>query len=263
MSPKTVTSTDATTIAFDQFGAGAPIITAAGAFNDRSTTDPLARALAPQFMVVNYDRRGRGDSGDAPQYAVEREIEDLEALIAAVGGAAAVFGYSSGATLALRAAAAGLAITELALYEPPFVVDESRPRPPADLNQELAKLISADRRGDAVELFMTEAVGVSAETVAPMRGAPFWSAFEAVAHTLLYDDAIMGDTTSGAPLPAGRGAVNIPTLVVDGGASPAWARNAVAALEDVLPDAQRRTLEGQTHQVDPEMLAPVLGEFFS
>src|SRR4051794_29270489 len=116
---KTVTSADATSIAFDQFGDGAPIIMAAGAFNDRSTTEPLARALAPQFSVVNYDRRGRGDSEDAAQYAVEREIEDLEALIAEVGGSAAAFGYSSGANLVLKAAANGLAITMIALYEPP------------------------------------------------------------------------------------------------------------------------------------------------
>jgi pimeloyl-ACP methyl ester carboxylesterase len=261
-----VTSKDGTTIAFDRSGEGPAIILVGGALQHRAidpSTARLAELLAPPFTVYHYYRRGRGDSGDTAPYAVEREVEDIDALLQEAGGSAFVFGMSSGAVLALEAADRGLAITKLALYEPPFIVDDSRPRLPEDYRERLAELLAKGRRGDAVELFMTEAVGVSAETVAPMRGAPFWSAFEAVAHTLLYDDAIMGDTTSGAPLPAGRGAVNIPTLVVDGGASPAWARNAVAALEDVLPDAQRRTLEGQTHQVDPEMLAPVLGEFFS
>jgi pimeloyl-ACP methyl ester carboxylesterase len=212
--------------------------------------------------VYHYDRRGRGDSGDTAPYAVEREIEDIDALIQEAGGSAFVFGMSSGAVLALHAAAAGLAITKLALYEPPFMVDDTRPPLPKDYRERLIQLLVEGRRGDAVELFMTEAVGVSAETVAGMRGAPFWPAFEAVAHTLSYDDAIMGDTMTGKPLPTGRWAtVTIPTLVIDGGASPPWARNAVEVLVDMLPDAQRRTLVGQTHQVDPEVLAPVLEEF--
>jgi pimeloyl-ACP methyl ester carboxylesterase len=258
MSPKTVTSADATTIAFDQFGAGAPIITAAGAFNDRSTTDPLARALARQFMVVNYDRRGRGDSGDAPRYAVEREIEDLDALIAEVGGSAAVFGYSSGATLALRAAAAGLAITKLALYEPPFVVDDSRPRPPADLNEELAKLISADRRGDAVELFQTEVIGMPAEVVASLRNAPFRAGMEALAHTLVYDATIVGDLTLPTELIA---PITTPTLVIDGEQSPPVMREAARAVADTLPNGRRHSLAGEDHTINPETTAPIVAEF--
>jgi pimeloyl-ACP methyl ester carboxylesterase len=258
MSPKTVTSADATTIAFDQFGAGTPIITAAGAFNDRSTTDPLARALAPQFMVVNYDRRGRGDSGDAPRYAVEREIEDLDALIAEVGGSAAVFGYSSGATLALRAAAAGLAITKLALYEPPFVVDDSRPRPPADLNEELAKLISADRRGAAVELFQTEVIGMPAEVVASLRNAPFRPGMEAIAHTLVYEATLVGDLTLPTELIA---SITTPTLVIDGDQSPPVMREAARAVADTLPNGRRHSLAGEGHTINPETTAPIVAEF--
>jgi pimeloyl-ACP methyl ester carboxylesterase len=263
----TVTSKDGTTIAFDRSGAGPAIILVGGALQHRAidpSTARLAELLAPNFTVYHYDRRGRGDSGDTAPYAVEREIEDIDALIQEAGGSAFVFGMSSGAVLALHAVAAGLAITMLALYEPPFMVDDSRSRLPVDYRERLTELLAAGRRGDAVEFFMTEAVGVSGETVASMRGAPFWSAFEAVAHTLPYDDAIMGDTTSGEPLPAKWwAAVTIPTLVVDGGASPAWARNAVTALVDALPNAQRRTLEGQTHQVDPEVLAPGLVEFLA
>jgi len=158
-----------------------------GAFNDRSTTAPLAKVLEPRFTVLNYDRRGRGDSSDTAPYSVEREIEDLGALINEAGGSSAVFGYSSGANLALKAAASGLAITKLALYEPPFQVDESRPRPPADLPEQLTKLVSAGRRGDAVELYQTKAVGIPEEVVAQLRHAPFRPGLEAIAHTLIYD----------------------------------------------------------------------------
>jgi pimeloyl-ACP methyl ester carboxylesterase len=260
MSPKTVNSADATTIAFDRFGAGAPIITAAGAFNDRSTTDPLARALAQQFTVVNYDRRGRGDSADAPHYAVEREIEDLDALIAEVGGSAAVFGYSSGATLALRAAEAGLAITKLALYEPPFVVDESRPRPAADLNEELAKLVSTDRRGEAVELFQTKVIGMPAEVVAQLRNAPFRPAMEAIAHTLVYDATIVGDLTLPTELIA---SITTPALVIDGEQSPPVMRDAARAVADTLPNGRRHSLAGQDHTINPDATAPIVAEFLA
>jgi pimeloyl-ACP methyl ester carboxylesterase len=263
----TVTSKDGTTIAFDRSGEGPALILVGGAFQHRAidpSTARLAELLAPSITVYHYDRRGRGESGDTAPYAVEREIEDVDALIQDAGGSASLFGMSSGAVLALHAAAAGLAIAKLALYEPPFIVDDSRPPLPKDYRERLTALLAAGRRGDAVELFMTEAVGMPAEAVAPMRGSPFWSAFEAVAHTLPYDAAIMGDTTSGAPLPAGRWvSVTIPTLVVDGEASPAWARNAVAALVGALPTAARRTLIGQTHQVDPEVLAPELDAFLA
>jgi pimeloyl-ACP methyl ester carboxylesterase len=257
---KKVTSADATTIAFDQFGAGAPVVMAAGAFNDRSTTEPLGRALAPQFLVVNYDRRGRGDSGDAAQYAVEREIEDLEALIAEVGGSAAVFGYSSGANLALKAAANGLAITKVALYEPPFVVDDSRPRPPADLNDQLTQLLSADRRGDAVELFQTEVIGMPVEVVAQMRNAPFRPALEAIAHTLVYDATLMEDFTLPTALIA---SITTPTLVIDGEQSPPWLRDAARAVADTLPNGRRCSLAGQDHTIDPEATAPILSDFLA
>jgi pimeloyl-ACP methyl ester carboxylesterase len=255
---KTVTSADATRIAFDQFGAGAPIIMAAGAFNDRSTTEPLSRALAPRLLVVNYDRRGRGDSGDAAQYAVEREIEDLAALIAEVGGSAAVFGYSSGAILALKAAAHGLAITKLALYEPPFAIGDSRPRPPADLDDDLAELISADRRGDAVELFQTKVIGMPAQVVAQLREAPFRPALEAIAHTLVYDAAIVGDLTLPTELIA---SITTPTLVIDGEQSPPMMREAARAVADTLPNGRHLSLAGQDHTIDPDATAPIVADF--
>jgi len=257
---KTVTSADGTRIAFDRFGAGAPVIMAAGAFNDRSTTAPLAHALAQQFTVLNYDRRGHGDSGDAPRYAVEREIEDLEALIAAAGGSAAVFGYSSGATLALEAAAAGLAITRLALYEPPFVVDDSRPRPAADLDIRLAELVAADRRGDAVELFQTEVIGMPADVVARMRSAPFRPGLEAIAHTLVYEATLVRDLTLPTELIA---SIATPTLVIDGDQSPPVMRAAARAVADALPNGQRKSLADRGHTIDPEATAPVVAAFLS
>ena len=235
-----------------------------GALSTRSAAEPLAGLLAPSFTVFAYDRRGRGDSGDTPPYAVEREVEDIQALVEDAGGSAFAFGHSSGGALALEAAAHILGITKLALYEPPFIVDSSRPPLPDDYVDRLTELASTGRRGDAIEDFMTTGVLVPAEAVASMRDESSWPAMEALAHTLAYDVMVLGDTMSGAPLPSDRWAsVTIPTLVFDGGASPPWLGNAAQGLVDVLPDAQRRTLEGQTHEVDPTLLAPVLEEFFA
>ena len=256
----TVTSRDGTAIAFDRVGDGPPVIVVLGAFNDRSAGAPLAAHLAPHFTVFTYDRRGRGESGDTAPYAVEREIEDLDALIAAAGGSANVFGYSSGAVLALYAAARGLAITKLAVYEPPFVVDDERPRPPADLAAQLAALVAAGRRGDAVELFQVQGVGIPVDVVVQMRQAPFRPAMEAMAHTLVYEILITGDLAVPVDLAA---RITVPTLAIDGGASPAWMRHGVQALADALPAAQHRTLEGQTHDIVPAIMAPVLTEFFA
>jgi len=253
-----VTSSDGTTIAFDRMGDGPPVILVCGGSTDRMSNAPLAALLAQNFTVLNYDRRGRGDSGDTAPYAVEREVEDIDAMITAAGGSASLYGTSSGAALALEAAASGLAITKLALWEPPFILDESR-RPPADTATTYSELVSAGRRGDAVEFFMSKVVGLPAEFVAQARNAPFWQAQEALAHTLAYDATIMGDYS----LPTERAAaVTVPTVVMDGGASFAGMGESAQALADALPDGQRRTLEGQSHDVDPAVLAPALAEFF-
>jgi pimeloyl-ACP methyl ester carboxylesterase len=258
---RTVTSVDGTTIAFDQLGAGPPVILVSAAFNDRSgNLAPLAEALAPHFSVLNYDRRGRGESGDTQPYEVEREIEDLEALIAEAGRAAAVFGHSSGATLALRAAARGLPITKLALYEPPFVVDESRPLLAADFPERLAALIAEGRRGDAVELYQTEGVGIPEEVVVGMRQAPFRPALEAIAHTLVYDATIVGDLSLPSEL---LRSLATPTLVLDGEQSPPLLRNAARAVAQALPNGRQHTLAGQTHDVDPVATAAALEQFLA
>jgi pimeloyl-ACP methyl ester carboxylesterase len=256
----TTTSSDGTAIAYDRFGGGPPVIMAAGAFNTRSATEPLAQALAPQFTVLNYDRRGRGDSGDTAPYAVGREIEDLAALISAAGGSASVFGYSSGATLALKAAASGLPVTKLVLYEPPFNTDDSYPALPADFATQLAELVSAGRRGDAVELYQTNAVGIPEEVVAQMRHAPFRPGLEALAHTLAYDAAIIGDRSLPAALFA---AVTIPALVISGEQSPPFLRNAARAAAAALPGGRLSVLPGQGHDINPEAAAPVMAEFLA
>jgi len=263
----TVLSSDGTTIAYDRDGAGPPLILVGGAFQHRAIderTERLAALLAGDFTVYHYDRRGRGGSGDTAPYAREREIEDLAALIGQAGGPALVFGNSSGAPLALDAAAQGVAISKLALYEPPFVVDRSRPPVGEDYLDRLTKLLVEGHRGEAVELFLTEAAGVPAEFVAGMAQAPVWADFEAVAHTLRYDALFMDGTLTGRPLPGGRWAsVTVPVLVIDGGASPEYMHNAASTLADLLPDTGRHTIEGQLHDVDPVLLAPVLREFFT
>ena len=243
-------------------GEGPPLIVVGGALSDRHAAAALAELLAPSFTVYAYDRRGRGGSGDTPPYAVQREVEDLQALVEHAGGTAFAFGHSSGAVLALEAALETPSVRKLVLYEPPFIVDDSRPPPPGDFVEHLKELTETGRRGEAVEYFMTTGVGAPAEAIASMRESPFWPSLEDLAHTLWYDGVIMGDNMVGKPLSADRwSSVTIPTLVIDGGASPPSLRNAAQQLADVLPNARRLTMEGQTHEVDPALLASVLTEF--
>ena len=263
----TVTSADGTPIAFDRYGSGPAVILVGGAFQHRAIdpgTARLARLLAEEFTVYHYDRRGRGDSGHgASPYSPEREIDDIAAVIAHAGGHAALYGMSSGAALALDAAARRPAVTRVAVYEAPFIVDDTARPHPDDLQPRLERLVLTDQRDGAVELFLTEAVGVPREAVAGMQQSPGWAAMESVAHTLAYDIALLEGTTTGEPLSPQRwAAVTVPVLVLDGGASPPSMASAANALAGVLLDARRRTLPNQTHDVDPEVLAPVLREFF-
>ena len=259
----TTVSKDGTRIAYDKTGQGPALILVAGAFQDRMAMSPYAGPLAEHFTVYNYDRRGRGESGDTGPYAVEREIEDIDALIQEAGGSAFVFGGSSGGVLTLDAAAHGSNITKLAVYEPPFIVDDSRELPPENIVDHLKDLIASGRRGDAAETFMTKGSLMPADTVAGMRTQPFWSSVEAVAHTLVYDAMIMEGTMRGGPLPLDRWkAVTIPTLIIYGGAGPAWSRNAAEALVELLPNAEQQTLKGEFHMLTPEALTPVLEKFF-
>jgi pimeloyl-ACP methyl ester carboxylesterase len=242
-----VTSTDGTPIAVERTGSGKPVILIGGAFNDRSTVAGLAGVLAGDFTAVTYDRRGRGDSGDAANYAVEREIEDLTAVIGYAGGPAGVFGHSSGAVLALEAASRGLAISKVAVYEPSYVVDGTRPQPGDDLAERLrARLGQGDRDG-AAALFLAEAVGLPAEAIEGMRASQMWGWFTGLAHTLPYDAALCGP---GMVLPADRfAAIKVPVLAIGGGASPSWLPAAARAAADAIPAGRYITLDGVDHGV--------------
>jgi pimeloyl-ACP methyl ester carboxylesterase len=261
----TLRSKDGSRIAYEKTGGGPPLIMVDGALCSRAMGpgSSLAPRLAERFTVYTYDRRGRGASSDAPPYAVEREIEDLDALIAGAGGSSCVFGLSSGAALALEAAARGSAITRLALYEAPYIVDHSRPPVPADMVAQFDRLLERGRRGDAVRLFMRQ-VGAPRAMVALMRFLPVWSRLEALAHTLPYDLTIMAGRQSGEPLDAGAwGGATMPTLVLVGAKSPAWLHNGMRALADILPNARLAIAPRQTHMVKPKLLAPQLAEFYS
>jgi pimeloyl-ACP methyl ester carboxylesterase len=261
----TARSTDGTAIAYEKRGDGPPLILVDGAlcYREMGPSRALAELLSEHFTVITYDRRGRGESADTAPYSVEREIEDLAALIAAVGGSAYVCGFSSGAVLALDAAARGLPITALALYEPPFIVDDSRPPAAADYVEQLNALLASNRRGDAVRLFMRH-VGMPAPLVSLMRFMPAWGKLKRVAHTLPYDGEIMGDTQLGRPLPAARWpGTKVKTLVIVGGKSPAFFHNGTRMLADLLPNTEHRVLDGQTHMVKAKVLAPVLIDYFA
>ncbi len=257
-------STDGAKIAFDVSGTGPIVILVGGAFSHRTfpKTVQLAQLLATDFTVVNYDRRGRGDSTDRSPYAIEREIDDLRVLINHFGGSAALWGWSSGAVLALRAAAAGLPITELVLYEPPFLVDDSRPLPASDFKQRLTSLVADGRRGAAVKLYMTEGMGAPAFFVNGMRLLPIWSRLKGLAHTLPYDWALLDGTLTGRPLRAHPWSdVTARTLVMAGAKSPQQLRSAGAQLAAVLPNGQHRLIEGQNHNPSMKVQAPIVAGF--
>ncbi len=261
---KTAISKDGTPIAFDQSGQGPALILVAPALATRADQGALAAVLASHFTVFAYDRRGRGDSGDTAPYAVEREVEDIDALIDAAGGSAFVFGHSSGAALALEATRLlSTKVTKLAIYEPPFIIDDSFPPMPPDYVPHLRELLAAGRRREAVEYFMTDMQHIPAEMLIQMQQSPMWPQLEAVAHTLPYDGLVMGDTMSGNPATLRKwAAVSVPTLVMVGGASPPFFHTGTQALVDILPHAQHRTLAGQTHGPADDVLAPALQAFF-
>ncbi|MBC8171188.1 MAG: alpha/beta hydrolase [Anaerolineae bacterium] len=263
-----VISKDGTAIAYDQSGQGPAVILVGGAFSYRLYPDSvkLAELLSKHFTVINYDRRGRGDSSDNAPYAVEREIEDLEALINAAGGSTYLWGLSSGAVLALKAAQHGLNIKKLVIYDPPFMVDNSGTLPPADFISHLQKLAAADRRADAIRYFMTKGMGAPGFVVTMMRFMPgVWHRLKAVANTLPYDAAILKGYAEGKPLVAGEwAAVTTPTLVLAGAKSTLMLRNAAKAIVDVLPNARHREVEGLSHtSIVMTVLAPIMVEFFN
>jgi len=257
-----VTSKDGTPIAYEKTGSGLPLILVDGAMcsRDFGPMPKLAQYLANNFTVITYDRRGRNESGDTKPYAVEREIEDIDALIGEAGGSAYIYGISSGAALALAAAASELNITKLALYEPPFDVSDEGHHAPADALAQLKALVTQDRRGDAVKYFMKDIIGIPPLVVFMMTLFPIWKKLKAIAHTLPYDITIL----DGFGLPEERARlVKVRTLVSGGDKSQVLLRNSVKKLAGVMPNSELRMLKGQTHNVSEKAIGPVLVEFFN
>ena len=261
----TVTSKDGTVIAYSQVGHGPALILVDGAlcYRQFGPSQDMAAKLTSQFTVITYDRRGRGESGDTQPYAVEREVEDIAALLEVAGGTAYMTGFSSGAALTIEAANRLPGITKIALYEAPFVVDGTgKPITPAFLAS-LKAAVAQNQRSKAVKMFMRQ-VGTPAFMTVIMPLFPMWSKLTAVAHTLPYDISTVVAYGSGKPLPATLGSsIKASILVMDGGKSPTWMRHSMQALSQTLPNARYRTLAGQTHMVKSEALAPVLIEFFA
>jgi pimeloyl-ACP methyl ester carboxylesterase len=257
-----LTSKDGTPIAYERLGSGPALVLIDGALCSRAfgPMPGIAKLLAPHFTVYLYDRRGRGESGDTQPYAKAREVEDIAAVIAAAGGSAFAVGVSSGAALALEAAASGAAIPKLAVYEPPFMVDDTS-HAARDHEGKLKSLVAAGQRGAAVKYFMRDMVSVPAPFVwlmQLMRGT--WGKLKAVAHTLPYDAAVMGDWQ----VPSARlASVATPTLAMYGGKTDVRLRRAIEELVKVLPNAREHVLPGQTHNVSAAVLVPALVEFFT
>lgn len=261
---QTVRSADGTTIAYQAIGDGTPVILIGGAFNDRTTVAGLAAALAPHVTAISYDRRGRGDStdnADQGDHTVDREIEDLAAVIDNLGGNAGLFGHSSGGLLALEAALHGLPIDKVAVYEPSYIPDGTRPQPPADLLDHLKELISNADKDAAAALFLQEQVGVPAPMVNEMRTGQGWGFLTSLAHTLPYDVALSSPDRLGANHLA---AINIPTLAINGDQTWDWLQAGTQTIADLIPGARHAVLAGQDHGVlhNPEALRPLLTDFF-
>ena len=269
---ETTTSADGTVIAYERTGDGPPLIVAVGAFCDRRSFVPPAD-LTERFTVYTYDRRGRGDSGDTQPYSPDREVVDLAAVVSAAvsgsavsgaavsgsGSAVFAFGHSSGGALVLRAAAQGVPLTAVASYEAPFVVPGTREvaQDPAD---RIREMVAAGRRGDAVRYWMTTVVAAPAQVVTRMEGSPAWPALEALTHTLPYDIALTGD--QGVPAALSAIAIAMPVLVLGGSTSPDWFHRTVQETAAVIPGAKLVMMDGYDHGVPPEVIAPVLTDFF-
>jgi pimeloyl-ACP methyl ester carboxylesterase len=260
---KFTTSADGTQIAYDRIGTGPrAVVFVAGATQHRlvdSSTPETMRRLGNDFTAIIPDRRGRGQSGDTLPYSIDREIDDIAALISVVGGSAALFGHSSGAVLALDAAARDIGVTRLALYEPPLVSQDGASPDRDPYLVSLKERLDAGDRGGAVALFMS-VTGMPAEAIQGMRHSPAWPALEAIAPTLAYDGTVMAEAESG-PWAARWAAVTVPTLIVNGDASFDIMEPAAAGLAVALSNATRVTLAGQDHSPNPEVLAPVLRDF--
>ena len=262
----TVTSKDGTRIAFEKVGSGPAVILVNGAMSYRrafdTTLEDLAELLSKDFTVYDYDRRGRGESGNTQPFTKVREIEDIQALIEEAGGEAMLVGFSSGGAVTLETTAVTPGVTKAFVYEVPFIVDDSR-QPLEDYEGHTTRLVAEGKLDELIEYFITVVAGVPAEFVGGIKqDQAMWERMRAIAPTIPHDAAFMSEFMKGKPLPAGYWSkVKVPVLVGDGGASPAWLHHAAEALAEALPNASRETFKDQTHSFDPKVLAPVVIEF--
>jgi len=254
-------SADGTAIAYDCSGRGEPLIIVGGIFSDRSTTAALAAALSRQFSVINFDRRGRGESGNTAPYTVEREVEDIAALIDAAGGQAMLFGHSAGAALCLHASAAGLAVTRLALYEPPYGPDDELSKSQSrELAVKVKAALAEDRRSEAIRLFFAN-FGLPAEMLDGMADDP---RMLGVAPTMRHDFEIMGELSRGGVIPEDVvSTVRVPTVVMAGGDSPEFFHDTASRLVELLPAARLQVVDGCDHSAPAELVAPALAGFLN
>ncbi len=261
MTYETVASADGTSIAYEVFGAGPLLIAVCGATCDRALMRSTAQALGRYFTTVDYDRRGRGDSGDTLPYAVDREIEDIAALIDRIGGPAHLYGHSSGAGLVLHAVAAGLPVDRFVLHDPPYSPDDEPSRDEARrYGQTIRSLLAQERRADALETFC-RLTGMPEEVIDGMRGTHRWAELTALAPTLAYDSAVMGDIETGGAVPEDVAVrVTRPGLVLVGGESPPFMREVGRRLAHLLPEGRLHVVEGHGHVVPPDVLAPIVEE---
>jgi pimeloyl-ACP methyl ester carboxylesterase len=261
MKYETATSKDGTKIAYDKIGHGPVVILVLGALNSRKSGAKLAKLLAPNFTVISYDRRGRGNSTDTAPYTPQREVEDVAAIIDGIGEPAYLYGHSSGAAIVLESAIRlRKKIKRLAIYEAPYSIDKDAIKASKEYDKQLKKVLASGRKGDAVALFVRN-VGVSEKQIQAMKRMPMWKGLEALAPTLAYDSAVLGE---GHSLPTSRlKRITTPTLIMHGGKGAPSMRDAAEAISKAVPKAQLRTLAGQTHGVSPKVMAPILVEFFS
>jgi pimeloyl-ACP methyl ester carboxylesterase len=256
-------SRDGTRIAFTMMGSGPSVVLVDGAFcyRENGPAPDLAPLLAQHFTVFVYDRRGRGESGDTPPYAIEREIDDIRAIVDEAGVTADVVGVSSGAALALQAVASGVKVKKLVLYEPPYVTNGDRFTPEGGPKIHIQQLVSAGDRAGAVKFFLTDVVGAPRAFVfvMPLLMPTAWKKLKLVAHTLPYDLMILSDRSV---LNERSRLISVPTLVLGGEKSPKELRDAVGAVATVLPNGRSRFLSGQDHNVSGPALAPVVFEYF-
>jgi pimeloyl-ACP methyl ester carboxylesterase len=258
----TITSRDGTRIAYDVYGAGEPVILVEGALCGRhfGPTNKLAAELGKHFRVYHYDRRARGDSGPSTDYSIERELEDLSALIAEAGGSASIIGFSSGACLAIEAAAAGLPIRHLAFYEPPYMVGPKARKVPQNFEAEVQQLVADGKNGDAVAYFMTKLIGMPSIFLLPMKFSKMWKQLTPQAPSLPFDmEAVNGFNP---PIERMR-RIAVPTLAINGDKTFPVIIDSTKLCADTIPGAGHVILPGQTHEVKAEAIAPELVRFFS